>query len=353
MGERLVSCLKCMVMTIFISKKNRKVSGRAKPPRYYSLVALLACALTWANVPLAQAVHFQSAKERADGDALYQQAFAAYQASNYAQAQTLIEKADQLKPDQPDGWNLRGMVFLKQNAFHNAEAAFMRAVALDPKLWAAQFNLAEVPFQGKDYARARVRFENLLGQTDRFKQAKEWELVQYKVFLSCLLMKDNGAAAKRMAKLPATGGVTPAYLYAQAALSFSRKDPTGAQKPLAAAQTAFSPLLNDLFYNSLVEAGWQAPLAPTVMPDNALAYASPHKGSAFGDNHTPVVIDPRMEAAVADPLPSDPDSRVVPPKTVPVTPHAARQRVTATPAPALAPTPPPDAELPRRELLLE
>ena len=321
--------------------------------RFGASTLCLAWLATAINVPAAPAIHIPSPKERAQGDDLYQQAFSAYQAGDYAQAQRLIEKADQLKPDQPDGWNLRGMVFLKQNAFNKAEAAFTRAVALDPKLWAAQFNLAETPFQGKDYARARLRFESLLGQTDRYKEAKQWELVQFKAFMCCVLMGDHAGAAKKMAKIPSNGSATPAYLYAQAALAYSRKDLAGARKPLVAARTTYSPVLNDVFTNSLVVAGWESPLPPPVLTGGSIASAPSSRGSGFGDNHTPIVIDPRMEAAVADPLPSDPDARIAPPKAVPPSPRPSRKSQDTLPSPSMAPTPAPKADLDQRDLLLE
>ena len=184
----------------------------------------------------------------------------------------LLGQAELLRPDQPDSWNLRGVILLKQKAYDQAQAAFARAVALDPNLWAAQFNLAESLFQRKDYAHARASFERLLSQTDRYKEGNKWELVQYKAFMSSVLMGDSAAAGKKLAKLPAKGGATPAFLYAQAALSFSRKNPAQAQNSLAAAQASFPAAINDLFSDSLVQAGWQTPLPP---PLPALASNAP------------------------------------------------------------------------------
>ena len=364
MGEQVVSCLMQSVMTIFIFG-----SGKAfcVPKSRISLwrTFFWALILGWLSLAPAWAVRFPSAKERADGDTLYQQAFTAYQAGDYVQAQGLIEKADTLKPDQPDGWNLRGMVYLKQNAFDKAEAAFSRAVALDPKLWAAQFNLAEAPFQGKDYARARARFEKLLGQTDRYKETKQWELVQYKGILCDLLTGNAAEAARQIGRLPEKGGVTPAYLYAQAALAFSKKDAAGARRYITTAQSSFSPTLNDLFSNSLVEVGWQTPPAVVtgvLTAANAPLPASSSPGPSFSGSHEAIVIDPKLEAAAADPLP-EPDSgaRPVMPKIIsnPLNqPHPA-MRITVMPpvplavTPLHAATPPPDDSANHRGLLLE
>ena len=337
-------------MTIFIFLRENPLFGSGAPGRSL-LAGLLALVFLCAGAPSVRAGHFFSAKDRAQGDTLYQQAFAAYQAGDYRQAQDLIARADVLKPDQPDGWNLRGMVYLKQNAFDKAEAAFSRAISLDPKLWAAQFNLAETPFQGRDYARARARFEKLIDQTDHFKEPKEWELVQYKAFLSCLLMGDKAAADKKLAKLPATGGVTPAYQYAQASLAFTRKDEAGSRKSLAAAQGAYSPLLNDMFSNSLIEVGWQTPLPPPTLAVN-LPSAS---GAVSTENQTPIVIDPGLEASVAEPLPTgDTAVRPVASKvTATTTLRSTGKPAVSPPTPSLTPAPTPVAETNHRDLLLE
>lgn len=254
-----------------------------------------------------------SAKDQAQADQFYQQGFAAYQAGDYPQALSLIEQADRLKPDQPDGWNLRGMVFLHQKAYDKAQTAFARAVALDPSLWAAQFNLVEASFQQKNYPRAQKGFERLLAQTDRFKSGNRWELVQYKVFLCSLLQGNEADAERRLAKLPATKGATPARFYADAALAFRQKKTDAAQKFVAAAQAAYPVQTNELFADSLVQAGWQSPVVtPAMLAANpafpggnaALPPGVTLATSIPGQSPPPFYpIDPKVEAAAAEPLP--------------------------------------------------
>jgi tetratricopeptide (TPR) repeat protein len=254
-----------------------------------------------AAVP-ARAQRVVTAAERTQAGALLQEAYTTYQGGDYPQAQVLIDKADKLEPDQADGWNLRGAVYLKQRIYDKAGAAFARAAVLDPKLWAAQFNLGEVAFAQKDYRRARARFEALLEQTDRFKDASRWELAAYKAFLSCLLMGDDADAHKKLAKLPVKGA-TPAYLYAQAALSYSRKDIATAEKTLSIAESTYPAAANDLFSSSLETVGWKAPAPPLT---SAFPSSLPVPGSApyAGGGQQPMEIDPRLEAAVAEPLPA-------------------------------------------------
>ncbi len=285
-----------MAILIFPSNKMMSLSHR-----YFRAICLAILTLVFAAIP-AQAQRVVSATERTEAQALLQQAYASYESGDYPQAHILIDKAEKLQPDQPDGWNLRGAVFLKEGIYDKAGAAFARAVALDPKLWAAQFNLGEVAFRQKDYRRARARFEELLDQTDRYKEANRWELAAYKAYITSLLMGDDSAARKKLAKIPAKGA-TPAYLYAQAALSFSRKDVATAQKTISTAQATYPAAQNDLFADSLETAGWQAPPPPltSVFPSSLPA---PGAAPYAGGGERPMQVDPRLEAAVADPLPA-------------------------------------------------
>ena len=144
------------------------------PERPTSLRRVLSAAAgLWllAAVPGVTAGLLPASRNRTQGDALFQQAGTAFQSGDLAGALKLLEQADALKPDQADAWNLRGVILLKQHAYDQAEAAFGRAVAIDPSLWAAQFNQAEAAFQKKDWARAETRFDRLLAQTNRFKVA--------------------------------------------------------------------------------------------------------------------------------------------------------------------------------------
>lgn len=321
---------------------------------------------------LPKIAHVVSAKDRAQADADYQEAFTAFQGGDYPKCLGLIEQADRLKPDQPDGWNLRGMALLRQKDYARAQVAFARATALDPELWAARFNLAETSFQQKDYARAQKEFERLLAQTNRFKAANRWELVQYKVFLSCLLRGDAKEAARKLARLPNVGAATPARLYAEAALDYQAKRVVPADKSVASAQAAFPAPVNALFADALVQAGWQAPAPlPANGTNAALAVNSglppgvTLATSIPGQSPPPYyAVDPRLEAAVAEPLPL-PDTGTQPivgkltpalrslptdspPPAAPITPAVPVVATQKLPAPEATP----DVQIEHRDLLL-
>ena len=204
--------------------------------------------------------------------ALIQQAYAAHESGNSAQALALLDQADKLRANVADSANLRGAVYLRQGVYDKAEVAFSRAVACDPKLWAARFNLAEVPFRKKDYARARARFDSLVTQTNRFKEQNQWELAQYKAVLCSLLLHDDAGLQKRLAKLPeGAAAATPARLCAEAALALTRKDNAAATRLLSGLQQGkFSASTTALFVSALEISGW----LPSVPNVNAAALAA-------------------------------------------------------------------------------
>jgi Flp pilus assembly protein TadD, contains TPR repeats len=82
-----------------------------------------------------------------------------------AAALKLVDEADQTDPNQAATINLRGEILMQQEQFDQAEAAFKKAAKLDPKLREAQYNLAQIPFKKKEYAKARDRFETLYKRT--------------------------------------------------------------------------------------------------------------------------------------------------------------------------------------------
>ena len=244
-------------------------------------------------------------------------------------------------------------------------------------------NLAETAFQQKNYPRARRSFEDLLAQTDRFKNGNRWELIQYKALLCCLLQGNVAEANRKLAKLPVKGAASPAHLYAEAALAYQGKQIPAAQKFVAAAQAAYPAGVNELFADSLVQEGWQTPLAsapiapaanaaptspgtPGLLPNGlppGVTLATDIPGSR--GNHPYYVVDPQVEAAAAEPLPL-PDAGVRPivgklNPALPASPAAANApkpepKPSETPLVAVqaAPRPEatPDVELDHRGLLL-
>ena len=195
---------------------------------------------------------------KAGSDLLLQMAYAAYESGNPALAFEKLDAAEKQGANGGECANLRGAIFLRSGNYAKANEQFRRAVNLDPGLWVARFNVAEVPFRQKDFPAARRAFENLAFETDRYKLEAEWELVQYKLIVCALLTNDPADAQKRFTRLRSNPAST-AKIFAQAALSFARNDAASATKVLALAGTPGSAALKAIYADALVAAGWMAP----------------------------------------------------------------------------------------------
>jgi len=114
------------------------------------------------------------APTKAELDEIYQTAYRAFNADKCPEALKQLDAIDARQPDVAPSRNLRGVILMRQGNYDQAEAALAEAVRIDPKFWNARFNLAEIPFQKKDWPEARKRFEQLLstGKSDLAKKLR-------------------------------------------------------------------------------------------------------------------------------------------------------------------------------------
>ena len=135
---------------------------------------------TRASLPLMTAAE-RSEKTKAVARSKFEQAQQALRQRDFGTAGKLVDEADQADPNQPTTLNLRGEILMEQKQFDEAEAAFKRAAKLDPKFREAQYNLAQIPFKKKDYAKARERFEALFKQTPGGDKNQAAQLIKFKI----------------------------------------------------------------------------------------------------------------------------------------------------------------------------
>jgi tetratricopeptide (TPR) repeat protein len=188
-------------------------------------------------------------------EAMYDKAFREFDANNYEQALKDLDAIDARQPDLAESHNLRGVIFMRQKQYEEAEAALRRALQADPKFWNARFNLAEVPFLQKNWAEARKRFQELLSGSNAELQGEAKQLIQYKILLTHLMEGKEPMVQSLIAKFELTPEM-PAVHYANAAVALNKKDETQAKEWLTRAEKAFSPQLNKLFAESLYTIGW-------------------------------------------------------------------------------------------------
>src|SRR5438093_1470330 len=216
-----------------------------------------------ASLPLTTAVE-RAEKGKALARSKFEQAQQALRQRDFATARKLVDEADQAQPNQPATLNLRGEILMEQKAFDEAEAAFKKAAKLDPKFREAQYNLAQIPFKNKDYAKARERFETLLKQTPGGDKNQAAQLIKFKIYMTLLLEGKESRAQAIMEQFQFTGD-TPALYYAQAAWEFKHKNPEKAADWTTSAKRIYSPALNSVFADAFYDVGWmQSPEIATA-----------------------------------------------------------------------------------------
>ena len=229
------------------------------------------------SLPLMTAAE-RSEKTKATARAKFEQAQQALRQSDLAAALKLIDEADQAVPNQAATINLRGAILRQQGQFDQAEAAFKKAAKLDPKLREAQYNLAQIPFKKKEYAKARDRFETLYKRTPGGDKNQAAELIKFQIYMTLLLEGKESRAHAMMDEFQFTGD-TPALYYAQAAWEFQHNNAEKAADWTASANKIYSSALNSVFAEAFYDVGWMQRPAAATMPtpafDTAQAEGSP------------------------------------------------------------------------------
>jgi Flp pilus assembly protein TadD len=229
------------------------------------------------SLPLMTAAE-RSEKTKATARAKFEQAQQALRQRDLAAALKLVDEADQADPNQATTINLRGEILMQQEQFDQAEAAFKKAAKLDTKLREAQYNLAQIPFKKKEYAKARDRFETLYKRTPGGDKNQAAQLIKFKIYMTLLLEGKESRAHAMMDEFQFTGD-TPALYYAQAAWEFQHNNPEKAADWTASANKIYSSALNGVFADAFYDVGWvQRPPAetmPTPAFDTAQAEGSP------------------------------------------------------------------------------
>src|SRR6266849_303732 len=224
----------------------------------------------------------RAAKLKEFAQSRFEEAQQAVQQHDLAAARKFIDEADTAEPNQARILNLRGEILMEQKEFAQADSEFKKALKADPKYREAQYNLAQIPFKQKDYAKARDRFEALFQQTPGGDKNQAAQNIQFKIYMTLLLEGKESRAQAMMEQFQFTGD-TPALYYAQAAWEFKHNNPEKAAGWTASAKKIYSPALNNVFADAFYDVGWmQTPeiaVAPAPTFDTASAVASQAEGS--------------------------------------------------------------------------
>ena len=222
-----------------------------------------------ASLPLMTAAE-RTEKTKAFARSKFEQSQQAFRQRDFATALKLVDEADKVDPNQPATLNLRGEILMQQGQFDNAEVAFKKAAKLDPKLRDAQYNLAQIPFKKKEYAKARDRFETLYKRMPGGDKNQAAELIKFKIYMTLLMEGKESRAHSMMEEFQFTGD-TPALYYAQAAWEYKHNNAQKAEEWTNSANKIYSPALNGVFADAFYDVGWlqrpEGATAPAVAFD--------------------------------------------------------------------------------------
>jgi hypothetical protein len=143
---------------------------------------------------------------------------------------------------------------------------------LDPKLRDAQYNLAQIPFKKKEYAKARDRFETLYKRIPGGDKNQSAALLKFKIYMTLLMEGKESRAHSMMEEFQFTGD-TPALYYAQAAWEYKHNNAQKAEDWTNSASKIYSPALNSIFGDAFYDVGWlqrpEGTTAPAVAIDTS------------------------------------------------------------------------------------
>lgn len=249
-----------------------------------------------ASLPLMTAAE-RTEKTKAFARSKFEQSQQAFRQRDFATALKLVDEADKADANQPATLNLRGEILMQQGKFDDAETAFKKAAKLDPKLRDAQYNLAQIPFKKKEYAKARDRFETLYKRIPGGDKNQAAELIKFKIYMTVLMEGKESRAHSMMEEFQFTGD-TPALYYAQAAWEYKHNNTQKAEDWTNSANKIYSPALNGVFADAFYDVGWlqrpEGTTAPAVAFDTGNVGPSQTEG---GPAVEPSPIPDKMAAA--------------------------------------------------------
>ena len=248
-----------------------------------------------ASLPLMTAAE-RTEKTKAFARSKFEQSQQAFRQRDFATALKLVDEADKVEANQPATLNLRGEILMQQGQFDNAEAAFKKAAKLDPKLRDAQYNLAQIPFKKKKYAKARDRFETLYKRIPGGEKNQAAELIKFKIYMALLMDGKESRAHSMMEEFQFTGD-TPALYYAQAAWEYKHNNGQKAEDWTTSANKIYSPALNGVFADAFYDVGWLQRPEGTTAP--AVAFDAGNVATSQTDSAPAVEPSPIPEKGPA------------------------------------------------------
>jgi tetratricopeptide (TPR) repeat protein len=155
----------------------------------------------------------------------------------------------------PEIHNLRGSCYVEMRAFDKALLEFQKASSFSTHNASIEFNIAEVYFCSKEWAKALDKFEKIIADLPKNNTSFS-RLMEFKLLL-CYRKLERTAEAEKLAKKYDFTDDSPYYYYAQATIAFERKDMTKAEEWLRIADRVFkNPNTISPWRDTLAEYGY-------------------------------------------------------------------------------------------------
>lgn len=215
----------------------------------------------------------------------------AFTARDFPTTLAAIEKLEKMAPPNAHTVNTRAAVMIEQHNYEEGRRLCQEALKLDPKYYPAKFNLGEIPLMEGKYAEARTIFQALLNANPRD------ELVQFRIFLTFLLEKNDAAAREILGKLKFPSD-TPAFYYANAAWEFSRDNKEEGKAWVDRGNWVFGKERALNFAESLIQLGWIERPAPADKKPSAAPELTEPTAAKAGE-----IAKPQIELGVPSAAP--------------------------------------------------
>ncbi|MBA3650352.1 MAG: tetratricopeptide repeat protein [Chthoniobacterales bacterium] len=251
----------------------------------------------------------------------------AFRQGDFAGAEKLLDRVEAIAPNQAVTYNLRGEILLEQGKIDEAEMALRNALAADPQLLSARYNLARVPFARKNFAAERKELEALQGACSGAGEERREQLIRYQIYLTLLLEGREGAAQKAMDEFKMMDG-SPALYYAQAAWAFQHGNALQGKNWVANARNLFSAELNRSFAAPLSDLGWLGNKAKVASVPSPTSEPMVAKHETPASDATPAATAPPVATAT----PAEAVAQVSP-SPAPTEKELARTETTPAPKP--------------------
>lgn len=186
-----------------------------------------------------------------------QEAQVLQQKQRFYDALEKLDELDAMTPNLPDVYNMRGSIYLSPSLrdFAKADEMFAKAETLQPNSLPPRFNRAELLFVKHDWAAAAAGFEKLLVDFPKTPMAVR-HLVLFKLVVCAIKLDQTDVAEKRLKESFTFMDDTPAYYFANAALSFHKKNESEAKDWMLRANGVFKEGENSAYVDTLMEARW-------------------------------------------------------------------------------------------------